>query len=111
MFQKKGWPALIQRVLEETHSGNYNVEDLTATTQQIVLREVQNFMTATQTKYKRQKRIREQESALWSPFRTTMASSVANQTSFAIKAPVAMLVLPILTSILRKIKFIHVVRE
>jgi hypothetical protein len=110
MFHKQGWPALVNRILEVTHSGNYSFDELPDDTQQIVLREVSNFELYSRHKYYRQKQWL-QSISRQGFYRISQEPPVANQVSFAMKAPVAMLVLPVLTKVFGKIKFIHVLRE
>jgi hypothetical protein len=125
IFQKKGWPALVNTVLEQTHSGNYDWDDLPKDTQQVLEREVKRFLKGLSAKYERQQQ-RQADAAdggprSWSRWRLSsrpnnppnMAPPAAGATkvAFAIKAPVAMLVLPVLAQFMGPLKFVHVLRE
>lgn len=112
MFQKQGWPGLVNNVLRITHSGNYNFTDLPLDTQLICEREVAQFMKRKFRSYKRKTQLMQQQQhshSFWNsrpPF-----PPIVTEVSFAMKAPVSMLVLPVLTKVAGKIKFLHVLRE
>jgi hypothetical protein len=101
LFDGQGWPALVNLVLKETHSGNYQWEDLPQQTREVIDFEVSKFVRSTRVRYKRHKQFEE---------KSTQATAVA----YAMKAPASMLILPIMARFFGPntgIKFIHVVRD
>jgi hypothetical protein len=91
----------VHLVLQETHSGNYQWEDLPQQTREVIDLEVTKFVRSTRTRYKRVKQSEE---------KSFQATAVA----YAMKAPVSMLILPIMARYFSPktgIKFIHVVRD
>lgn len=111
MFAKKGWPGLINTVLEATHSADYEWEDLSPTTQVIVEREFRRLLRSLNVKYFETNRRRRGIFQIPSPFDPDPHTQLANDVAFAMKAPVSMLVLPVLRKFMGPIKFVHVVRE
>jgi hypothetical protein len=108
MFHHEGWPALINRILEQTHSGNYIYEDLPTTTKTILSREVMALKESLENKYRRDKQRRK-----YFHRRDGTIIPPATKVSFAMKAPVAMMALPVMAHVFapRQIKFLHVLRE
>lgn len=111
MFAKKGWPGLISTILKETHSANYDWEDLPTTTQVIVEREVRRLLRSLNVKFFETQRRRRGVMQIPSPFDPNPRTELASNVAFAIKAPVSMLVLPVLSKFMGPIKFVHVIRE
>jgi len=133
LFQKQGWPTLVQTVLQVT-GGNLTMEfeDLPLMTQSILQREISKFQEYISRKYfmNQQKKRRKssfgniiqrrrnkqasskqqgqprQQSAM-----SLSSASLSSKVAFVIKAPATMLVLPLLWKFLHPIRFIHVVRE
>ena len=113
MFRGEGWPALVNRVLKVTHSGNFAWNDLPEKLQQTIAPEVRRLFTNMNnrcaTVKSREMRMRHGDES--HPTSTTV--------SYAIKAPVSMLVLPVLaqfiggqaTTIEKRFKFLHVIRD
>jgi hypothetical protein len=101
LFNHQGWPALVNLVLKETHSGNYQWEDLPQETREVIDLEVTKFVDSTRARYMRVKQFTEK-------------SSQTTAVAYAMKAPVSMLILPIMARYFSPktgIKFIHVVRD
>jgi hypothetical protein len=107
LFHGQGWPALVNTVLKHTHSGDYEWDDLPNATRRILAQEIPKFLKPLKVKYKRQKKLQRQQHQLGFGPHSPKAKGV----SFAMKAPVAMLVLPVLTKFMGKVKFMHVLRE
>lgn len=122
MFQKLGWPKLVTTILEAT-DGNvqFQWDDLPRDTQRIVQREVRLLVNVLGLKYadfKRKSKLTERlprrPSKAHGPIQATRgirSTDMATEVAFAIKAPVSMLVLPVLRKFMGPIKFLHVVRE
>ena len=106
MFQKKGWPAFVNAVLKHTHSGNYEWDDLPIDTKDVLEAEVKRFIKGINFKYNLVVKRRTKDLK-----KGSQLPPIAEGVSFAIKAPVSMLVLPVLTHFFGKIKFLHVLRE
>lgn len=106
LFDQQGWPSLIDLVISHTHSANYEWDDLPPDAQQILQQEIPKLLRGLKGKLRRASLL---EKKMFHHHRkiTPKARGVA----FAIKAPVAMLVLPVLTKFVGKIKFLHVLRE
>ena len=101
LFHGQGWPALVNLVLKETHSGNYQWEELPQQTREAIDFEVTKFVRSIRARHKKLKKFEEK-------------SSQATAVAYAMKAPVSMLVLPIMARYFGPktgIKFIHVVRD
>jgi hypothetical protein len=101
LFNREGWPALVNLVLKETHSGNYQWEDLPQYTREVIDFEMTKFVKSTRARYKRLREFEEK-------------SSQVTAVAYAMKAPVSMLILPIMARYFSPktgIKFIHVVRD
>jgi hypothetical protein len=122
LFQKQGWPKFVTTVLKETHSADYRWTDLAADTQRILRLELAKLKTSLGQKYKKEKSKRkrliqqQRRSTIFSAGggarQAYNSSAVASKVSYAIKAPVSMMVLPVLQQFFdRPIKFLHVVRE
>ena len=139
LFRKQGWPAFVNTVLKETHSANYSFEtDLSQAAQDILEKEVMKFESTTNIKYDTEKKLYKKRTTMrrrreifksmfqfWKKRKNNYGNQdehpdnypgtqyhLASKISFAIKAPVSMLVLPVLSKLLnRRIKFLHVIRE
>lgn len=102
LFRRAGWPALVNAVLKHTHSGNFEWEDLPEATRQEIDVEVRKFVDQIALRYGRLKR-------------TAVTRQIqALDVTYVMKAPVSMLILPIMVKyfgVKGKIKFIHVVRD
>lgn len=104
MFAGEGWPALVKTVLSATNgSANYQWQDFSPYTQTVLTREMKLLLQSITVKYKAM--------AMVPPKRGGAPISGPQQVSFAIKAPVTMLLLPLFVHFMGNIKFLHVVRE
>ncbi len=116
MFKKLGWPQLILTVLEATKGSlDYQWSSLPGNTRSIIEREVRKLRLSLAAKYaenKRRIRLAEVMRNRQEPGKNGVSPRVvATDVAFAFKAPISMLVLPILTEFMGPIKFLHVVRE
>jgi Sulfotransferase family len=98
--EEKGWPPLVQSVLELTRSANYELDDLPPD----ALRAFRDQLTTLRTSY--QARADELLQRIDARSRTRPTS-----TPYGFKAPVTMLLLPLLLDAFGSIKFLHVVRD
>jgi len=100
IFDKAGWPALVRVVLAETKRANYSWEDLPVVQQAML----QTQMEALVKHYgQRGESLRRHG--------ISQGFKVASNVRYGLKAPVSMLVLPILRQAFQRIKFLHVVRD
>eukprot|EP00977_Amphora_coffeiformis_P028782 scaffold37050_cov199-Amphora_coffeaeformis.AAC.4 len=99
--QSGGWPPLVRLVLEETHSADYQEEtDLSSESLQMALQELRRFQLSYAPRVK---------DLLQNA--TEHHESMAKAVQYGFKAPVSMLLLPLLRKTLGRIKFLHVVRD
>ena len=95
-----GWPPLVQLVLQQTHSADYESTDLLPESLQTALQELRRFQLSYAPRVKDLlKNTTEQN------------ESVAKQVQYGFKAPVSMLLLPLLMQTFGRIKFLHVIRD
>lgn len=100
MFDGDGWPALVRSVLKTTRSANYSWEDFPLAQRSML----QSTMDRFKVVYgKRAANLREH--GIKDGFR------LAEKVRYGFKAPVSMLLLPILRQAYRRIKFLHVIRD
>lgn len=97
IFRGEGFPTLVNFVLQETRSVNYEVSNLTNETRTTALLETRKFKHGVDRWFRR---------ALHAK-RGTRAQGVA----YGMKAPALMILLPLLKEVFGPIKFIHVVRD
>jgi len=106
MFGGQGWPPLAKNILNETHSANYELSDLSTETQDIVKRELKklkNEFDAWQLKFEQRFLVCQKMNML----QVARATNVA----MGFKAPVTMLLLPLLKEVFGKVKYLHIVRD
>lgn len=101
MFLGRGWPPLASAVLVQHHSPNYEFRDLSEKFQEAAKRELGKLKGRFQVRLNRLMRKVEMGNE------TDVASSV----SFGFKAPVTMLLVPMLQEVFGPIKYLHVVRD
>lgn len=145
LFHHKGWPGLVHAVLNYTHTADYEWDDLIRLTSQEhvdkIETETKYLMKHLKMKYDLNKRPlrrayleRLEAEGKYQPIkslsqnrhkgkkvfsgvaRPTTFPAIAKGISFAMKAPVSMLVLPVFCRLFRSsngkpIKFLHVIRE
>lgn len=106
MFGGEGWPPLVKNILNATHSANYELTDLPTETETTVKKEMQllkDSFDEWQLKFEQRYFVR-QHMNMTIPIRATDAAT-------GFKAPVTMLLLPLLKETFGKIKFLHIVRD
>ena len=101
LFGGRGWPPLATAILQETRSSNYNFEDLPKNLQDLTLREIkklhQGFINRGETLLER--------------VRVQNISGTSNLITYGFKAPVTMLLVPVLQQVMGPLKFLHIVRD
>ena len=105
MFEMKGWPPLATLVLNATHSASYEVKQLSNETQTIALEELAKLKQKAALFAVRQRRRAEILSE------TYMSKPKAAGVAMGFKAPVTMLLVPLLKEAFGPIKFLHIVRD
>jgi len=98
MFQGGGWPPLVNLIINHTRSANYQLTDLPDHIRQTAVKELEKLKKAIERKITR--RIKHLDE-----------SHKAVGIRVAWKAPVAMLLIPLLRQVFGPIKFLHVVRD
>jgi hypothetical protein len=109
IMKRQGWPPLVQAVLRDTHqqAANYSINNdngndatLTEATRQLALTELDKL------------RQRFEIRALQLRKRGLSRNiSLSQYVSYGFKAPVTMLLLPLLVQVFGKVKFVHVLRD
>ncbi len=106
MFQGQGWPPLAKSILNETHSANYELSDLSAETHETVkkqLKRLKDEFDAWQLKFEQRFRVRQKMNM--------PGVARATHAAMGFKAPVTMLLLPLLKEVFGKVKYLHIVRD
>jgi hypothetical protein len=96
MSDGDGWPQIVRMVLDSVHSANYNVSSLPDDVKEIALFHLTRLKKELTRKFENR-------------FRDT--AKVKTGILFGFKAPVTMLLLPILGEVFGTVKFLHVVRD
>lgn len=96
IFNGQGFPPLVNLILKDTRSVNYEVEDLTNETRRVALKETRKFKQGVDRWHKGVEQ-----------WRRPRATGV----SIGFKAPATMLLLPLLKEVFGPLKYIHVVRD
>lgn len=108
LFQKKGWPALVNFVLNQTKGSlQYTWDDLSSDAKTVLKHEVKAFSMHLQLAHKNMKHKQKKIVGL---------QPDALRIKFAIKAPASMLVFPVLRHVFEAalespVKFLHIVRD
>ncbi|GKY94600.1 hypothetical protein MPSEU_000425500 [Mayamaea pseudoterrestris] len=100
LFNGEGWPPLVNAVLNATNSANYEYDSLPST--------IKSFIREEMNKFRNQIALR--GAAKLQSF-VTAENTTTNKVRYGLKAPVSMLLLPVLRHSFGPIKFIHVVRD
>ena len=120
MFRGQGWPALVELILSHTHgSGNFEWDDLPSKVQHTVVGEITILLKCWDKRYQNMMEIVDLQRVQHPGMEhfplfsgpQIFAKQRPTKVKYAIKAPVSMLLLPILTKFMGKIKFLHVLRE
>jgi hypothetical protein len=104
LFRRQGWPALVNMVLRYTHSGDYEWDDLPEAMKRTINPEVSHLLLQTTKRYMAMSKAAAERDRI-------PGTPTVEGVSYAIKAPISMLVLPILTRFYGNIKFLHVLRD
>jgi hypothetical protein len=100
LFQKQGWPPFAKFALKYGHSSNYDIETFPADVQQDIEKEMQRLSSHLHQRYEKLK---------------IKAENVSKATliTFGFKAPITMLLLPMIAKYLYPdgFKYLHVVRD
>jgi hypothetical protein len=96
MSDGDGWPQIVRMVLDSVHSANYNVSSLPDNVKEIAFFHLTNLKQELARKF--ENRFRD-------------GARVKSEVLFGFKAPVTMLLLPILKEVFGTVKFLHVVRD
>ena len=96
MADGDGWPKIVSMVLDSTHSANYNLTSLPDNVRETALLHLTRLKKELTRKAK---------------FRFSAVLNATPAVLFAFKAPVTMLLLPLLTKVFGFVKFLHVVRD
>jgi hypothetical protein len=96
MSDGDGWPQIVRMVLDTVHSANYNVSSLPDNVKEIAFFHLNNLKKELTRKF--ENRFRD-------------GARVKSGVLFGFKAPVTMLLLPILREVFGTVKFLHVVRD
>jgi hypothetical protein len=100
LFNGAGWPPLVVAALSAMHTANYEYKSLPGSVKEITKTQVKNFSN----------HINARARALLQTIHDKGNQTTSN-VRFGLKAPVSMLLLPILLQAFGRIKFIHVVRD
>lgn len=100
LYHGQGWPPLVQRVLNQTHSGNYNFDDLLPSVQSELLEQMRLFQQHYDIRAARLLHGARKDGKL-----------LPTAVEYGFKAPISMLLLPLLQKVFGRIKFLHVVRD
>lgn len=100
MFNGRGWPPLVQLILESTATANYEFGTLPDYVKDLALPELEGL----------RQRHKGRAEALLSQAEANKRD-ITDKVSFGFKAPVTMLLLPLLRHVYGPIKFLHVVRD
>lgn len=101
IFRGEGFPPLVNLVLQDLHTVNYEVKDLTDKTRRRALEETRNLRVG----------VNRWRGGVELSFKREKRSSRATNVSIGFKAPATMLLLPLLKEVFGPIKYIHVVRD
>jgi len=96
-----GWPPPVRKVLDASHSLNYEVDMLPAGVQQSVGTSIRNFLSSMASKAQQG----------WHAAQMRRYNAKAASVSWGFKAPVSMCLVPFLYDDLKKMKVLHVVRD
>jgi hypothetical protein len=100
LFDGKGWPQLVETILNITHSADYEFDDLPTSVQEQVRGELEKL-----------KEEYERRAVHLLAKGKTENKRVAQGVEYGFKAPASLLLLPLLREVYGSIKFLHVVRD
>jgi hypothetical protein len=102
LFGGEGWPGLVRRVLNVTHSAVYTLNDLPDTLNAIAYADLGSMLSNIEVAADVLRHVNEGNKGMHKPY---------TDISFGFKAPVTMLLLPFFRKQLPAFKFLHVVRD
>jgi hypothetical protein len=108
MFHKRGWPPLVQLALKETHSANYEFQNLSEAAREKAILELGRLKRSIDNGSNLKWRIATNEHKRSN---STSPIEYATATKLGWKAPVSMLLMPIIRKVFGRVKFLHVVRD
>jgi hypothetical protein len=116
LFGGEGWPGLVSRVLNVTHSAVYDVRQLPEGLQAVAYTDLGNMLSNMQVAADVMRQVkREKAKAAATASEIILAEAAAaaadSDISFGFKAPVTMLLLPFFRHRIPAFKFLHVVRD
>ena len=100
LYKGEGWPPLVRKILNHTFSANYEFADLPSDLQEEVLHEMKTFQEHYNVRAGRLLQAAHKD-------KKALPSGIL----FGFKAPVSMLLLPVLVRVYGSVKFVHVVRD
>ena len=101
MLKGRGWPPLASAVLKETRSSNYNFEELSKGLQSMSVSELSKLRDAFNIRGKN----------LINRARAKNITNISKDITYGFKAPVSMLLVPILQKVMGPMKYLHIVRD
>lgn len=103
MFGGRGWPPMVSSVLEEQHSANYDIADLSEGVRNSSQRELLKLKSKLDLRVSR---------LLQKIGTKNLTHSVVKGVSYGFKAPITMLLLPLIQAYMYpQLKYLHVVRD
>ena len=102
LFDGKGWPSLVELVMNNTRSANYEFEDLPASVQEKARSELEKLKDEYDGR----------ATELLAKKKLTLGDKRASEkVKYGFKAPISMLMLPLLLEVYGSVRFLHVVRD
>ena len=101
ILKGKGWPPLASAVLKEMRSSNYNFEELSNGLQNMSVRELSKLRDELNTRGEN----------VINKARAKNVTKISKDITYGFKAPVSMLLVPILQKVLGPMKYLHIVRD
>lgn len=108
MFHRGGWPPLVKLALQETHSANYEFSNLSEAAREKAIQELGRLKRFIDNASIRKQTIARKE---YKKNNSTGPIDLATATKVGWKAPVSMLLMPIVRKVFGRVKFLHVVRD
>ena len=102
-----GWPPLVNQVLKQTHTLNYNINDLSTTNIGGIKQSVQRLLNQAQSDSKKPTSYK---LAVGGALPKTVGSSTTG-INYGFKAPVAMTLVPLWAEMTSNFRFLHVLRD
>jgi hypothetical protein len=100
LFDGKGWPSLVELVMNNTRTANYEFEDLPAGVQEKARSELEKLKDEYEGRAIKLLAKKKQGN-----------KRASEKVEYGFKAPISMLLLPLLLEVYGSVKFLHVVRD